>query len=160
MARLCRSARDERSLPLTDAIAGTLNLLPPSVVGGMLKHVDFVASDVPGFTFPVFLAGAPLRRYAAFGPTIGTAVNLTLLSYRGTCCIGVTIDAAAVPDADLFAECLREGFEEVLDLAGDHATVRRPFRDAGRAEGPAPAPDSVAPPLDAGPVVRERAWSV
>ena len=52
MSRLCRAARDERSLRFTGAIAGTLNLLPPGVVGGMLKHIDFVASDIPGFPFP------------------------------------------------------------------------------------------------------------
>ena len=128
MERRCRSARDERSLPYTDAIAGTLNLLPSGVVGGMLKHVDFVASDVPGFPFPVYLAGAALERYVAFGPTIGTAVNLTLLSYNGTCCVGVTIDNAAVPDPEVLVECLREGFEEVLDLAGDHEAVRLPLQ--------------------------------
>ena len=54
----CRTAREEPALAYTNAIAGALNLLPPTVVGGMLKHVDFVASNVPGFTFPVYLAGA------------------------------------------------------------------------------------------------------
>jgi WS/DGAT/MGAT family acyltransferase len=129
MERLCRGARDERSLPHTDAIAGTLNLLPPSVVGGMLKHVDFVASDVPGFTFPVYLAGARVGRYTAFGPTIGTAANLTLLSYDGSCCIGVTIDEASIADPDVFAECLCEGFDEVLALGGEHTPARLPLRD-------------------------------
>jgi diacylglycerol O-acyltransferase / wax synthase len=127
MERRCRAARDERSLPYTEMIAGALNLLPAGVVGGMLKHVDFVASDVPGFPFPVYLAGARLERYVAFGPTIGTAVNLTLLSYRGTCCVGVTIDAAAVPDPDLLLECLRDGFEEVLELGGAHDAARLPM---------------------------------
>ena len=130
MGRLCRAAQAERSLPYTDAIAGTLNLLPPAVVGGMLKHVDFVASDVPGFTFPVYLAGARLSRYSAFGPTIGTSVNLTLISYEGVCTVGMTIDAAAVPDPGVLAECVREGFEEVLALAGAHGPVRLPLRDA------------------------------
>ncbi|HUK64692.1 MAG TPA: wax ester/triacylglycerol synthase domain-containing protein, partial [Dongiaceae bacterium] len=49
MGRLCRAARDERSLRYTGAIAGTLNLLPSAVIGGMLKHIDFLASDIPGF---------------------------------------------------------------------------------------------------------------
>ncbi len=122
--RLCKAARGERSLPLTDAIAGVLNFLPRGTVGSMLKHVDFLASDVPGFTFPVYLAGARLERYVAFGPTIGSSANLTLLSYDGTCAIGVTIDTAAVPDTDVLADCLREGFEEVLALAGGHDSVR------------------------------------
>jgi diacylglycerol O-acyltransferase len=129
MGRLCRSAREERSLPLTNAIAGALNLLPQGAVGSMLKHVDFVASDVPGFTFPVYLAGARLERYVAFGPTIGASVNLTLLSYDGTCYVGVTIDTAAVPDHEVFADCLREGFDEVLALAGDHEPARLPLRE-------------------------------
>jgi hypothetical protein len=127
MNRLCRTARDERSLPLTNVIAGALNLLPRGTVGSMLKHVDFVASDVPGFSFPVHLAGARLERYVAFGPTIGSAINLTLMSYNGTCCIGVTMDTAAVPDALVLVECLRAAFEEVLALAGDHGPVQVPM---------------------------------
>ncbi|MFI5042043.1 MAG: WS/DGAT domain-containing protein, partial [Acidimicrobiales bacterium] len=133
MEDACRTAREERSLPLTNAIAGALNLLPQAAVGAMLKHVDFVASDVPGFTFPVHLAGARLERYVAFGPTIGSSVNFTLLSYDGTCCVGINIDAAAVPDHDVLMECLREGFEEVLTLAGSHDPVRLPMRETAAA---------------------------
>jgi WS/DGAT/MGAT family acyltransferase len=129
MSRRCRTAREERSLPYTDAIAASLNLLPPGVVGSILKHVDFVASDVPGFAFPVYLAGARVEGYAAFGPTAGSSVNLTLLSYAGTCCVGVTIDTAAVPDPEVLAGCLKEGFEEVLLLGGPHEPVRLPLLD-------------------------------
>jgi WS/DGAT/MGAT family acyltransferase len=127
ISRRCRSAREERSLPYTDAIAASLNLLPAGVVGGILKHVDFVASDVPGFAFPVYLAGARVEGYTAFGPTAGSSVNLTLLSYAGTCCVGMTIDTAAVPDPEVLAGCLREGFEEVLVLGGRHERVRLPL---------------------------------
>ena len=67
----------------------------------MLKHVDFLASNVPGIGFPVYLAGARMTRYVPFGPTIGAAVNITLLSYDGTCEIGVTVDTAAVPDIEV-----------------------------------------------------------
>jgi diacylglycerol O-acyltransferase / wax synthase len=129
IGRLCRTARHERSLQLTDAIAATLNLLPRAVVGGMLKHVDFVASDVAGFTFPVYLAGARIERNVAFGPTTGTAANFTLLSHDGTCCVGINIDTAAVPDPDVLVECMREGFEEILVMAGRHDRVRLPLDD-------------------------------
>ena len=128
MGRLCRAAREERSLPLTNAIAGALNLFPAGVVGSMLKHVDFLASDVPGFTASVYLVGARVERYVAFGPTTGSSVNLTMLSYDGTCGVGITIDSAAVPDHDLLTECFRDGFEEVLALAAEHTPVRVPTR--------------------------------
>ena len=131
MDERCRAAREERSLPFTNAIAATLNLLPPGVVGSILKHVDFLASDVPGFPFPVYLAGARVERYVAFGPTTGSSVNTTLLSYAGTCCVGMTIDTAAVPDPAVLAECMRDGFEEVLLLGGAHEAVRLPQVDDG-----------------------------
>ena len=44
---LCKAAQLERSLPLTNAIAGPLNLMPSGVVGSMLKHVDFWRATSP-----------------------------------------------------------------------------------------------------------------
>ena len=46
----CESVKADRSLRFTNAIAGTLNLLPRSVIGEMLKHIDFLASNVPGIS--------------------------------------------------------------------------------------------------------------
>ncbi len=112
-----RRARKEPSLPYTDAIAGALNLLPANVVGSILRNVDFVASDVPGFTQRVYLAGAAVERYVAFGPTTGTAANVTMLSYAGECHVGVNIDTAAVPDPEVLVDCLRQGFDEIRGLA-------------------------------------------
>lgn len=39
-----------------------------------------------------------------------------MVSHNGTCCIGVNLDLAAVTNPELFAECLRAGFDEVLAL--------------------------------------------
>lgn len=126
--------RREPAVPLSQAIAGVLNLLPSPVIGGMLKHVDFLASNVPGSPVPLYVAGAEVHRYYAFGPTIGAAINVTLMSYAGTCCIGVNVDTGAVPDLDRMLECLAEGFEEVLAAADGGEQVVRPL---GRPEEPA-----------------------
>jgi len=112
----CRAARTERSLAFTEAIAGALNFVPTAFVGSMLKHVDFLASDVTGFPDPIFLCGARVTDYSAFGPTIGAALNATLFSYNGSCCIGLTVDTTAVPDHELLVECLAEGFTEVIAM--------------------------------------------
>jgi diacylglycerol O-acyltransferase len=127
--RVCKAQRGEPALSYSDAIAGLLNLLPGPVVGGMLKHVDFLASNVPGLDRSVWLAGAKMEGFFAFGPTLGSSANITLMSYRDQCCIGVNVDTGAVRDPDLFVECLAEGFEEVLELGGKHEPVRFVVRD-------------------------------
>lgn len=115
----CRAdkVRHERSLPYTQAIAGMLNLMPRWYIGSILRHVDFLASDVPGIPVPVYLGGAKVNRQYAFGPTIGAAVNVTLLTYANTCYFGINVDTGAIPDYDVFHACLVEGFDEVLALA-------------------------------------------
>ena len=107
----------EKSLAYTQPIAGVLNLMPRWYVSSALRSVDFVASDVPGFPMPVFLAGAAVRMQYAFSPTIGAAVNVTLLSYVDSCALGINVDTGAIPDFDLFYDCLVAGFDDVLALA-------------------------------------------
>jgi hypothetical protein len=109
--------RDEKSLAYTQLIAGVLNLAPRWYVGSTLKHVDFVASDVPGFPTPVYLAGASVQKQYAFSPTIGAALNVTLLSYVDVCALGINVDTGAIPDFDVFYDCLVGGFDDVLALA-------------------------------------------
>jgi diacylglycerol O-acyltransferase len=109
---------------VTDAVAAGLNLLPPSYLGGILKHVDFLASNVPGIDAAIYLAGTEVMGWFPFGPTIGASVNVTLLSYRKTCWVGVTIDTDAVTDPDVLVECLREGFAEIAAVAVTTASAK------------------------------------
>jgi hypothetical protein len=109
--------RNERSTPYIQIIAGAMNLMPRSYIGAVLRKVDFLASDVPGVPVPVYLAGAKVKVQYAFGPTIGSAVNVTLLTYVDTCALGIDVDTGAIPDFEAFNACLVEGFDEVLALA-------------------------------------------
>jgi WS/DGAT/MGAT family acyltransferase len=121
MGRLSRWIRDEPAVALTDALAGILNLLPTTVTtavfGAMLKGADLVTSNVPGAPIPLYVGGARVERMYAFAPLAGAALNVTLLSHCGTCCIGVNVDAVAIPDLESFLRCLQESFDEVLALA-------------------------------------------
>ncbi|MDV6312304.1 wax ester/triacylglycerol synthase domain-containing protein [Gordonia amicalis] len=108
--------RNERSLPYTQLIAGAMNLMPRWYIGSVLRHVDFLCSDVPGIPVPVYVGGARLRAQYAFGPTIGAAVNVTLLTYVDTCELGIDVDTGAIEDVDIFHACLADGFDEVLAL--------------------------------------------
>ena len=127
--------RRERSLPYTQAIAGALNLMPRWYIGSILRHVDFLASNVGSIGAPESIGGALVRSAYAFGPTIGAAVNITLVTYADTCYLGIDIDSGAIPDHDVFRECLIQGFDEVLALAGT---------------GSRPSPDRIHPALERG----------
>jgi hypothetical protein len=111
------NARQEKALAYTQLIAGALNAMPRAYVSSALRHVDFVASDVPGFTEPLYFAGVAVRMPFAFSPTIGAAVNVTLLSYVDTCSLGINVDTGAIRDLDVFYDCLAAGFDDVLALA-------------------------------------------
>jgi len=110
------NVRDEKSLPYTQWIAGALNMMPRWYIGSILRNVDFLCSDVPGIPVPVFLGGARVVTQYGFGPTIGSAVNVTLLTYVDVCTLGVDMDTAAIPDYDVFMDSLVDGFDEVLAL--------------------------------------------
>lgn len=133
LGQICRDWRQEPALPLTETLAAVFNRLPAwfttGFFGAMLKHVDFVASDVPGIPVPIYTAGARVERFFALGPLSGAALNVTLISYRNMACIGITSDTGAVPDHERLAACFRAGFAEVVG-GGDEVHL-------GTLDGPA-----------------------
>jgi len=120
-----KALRHEPAIGWSEAIAGALNLLPTAVAAGMLKHVDVLASNVPGFDQAVYLGGARLDGFYAFGPTMGASANVTLMSYRKKCFIGITTDTGAIADDEFFAECIEAGFAELLAIGQNGETPRR-----------------------------------
>jgi WS/DGAT/MGAT family acyltransferase len=136
--RVIEAARREPSLPVTGVIAGAINMLPVGYVGGILKHVDFLASNVAGPPVPVYLAGGKVTGLFTFGPTIGASFNTTLLSYVGICHIGVNIDTAAAPDPDVLLACLQESLTEVTALSAAGPVPAQPAGDPADPAGRAP----------------------
>jgi hypothetical protein len=84
------------------------------VLGGMMKGVDVLASNVPGPNFPLYVAGVKVVRFHAFGPPAGAALNITLFSYDGQVNLGITTDEAAVTDREVFLRCLDDAIEDML----------------------------------------------
>lgn len=116
-----RQQRNEPALPLVDEISSFLNRFPApisaQVFGSMLKGVDFVTSNVPGPQFDTFASGGLIEEIYGFGPLSGSAANITLFSYRGSCGIGINTDQSAVPDPESLRECVARGLRQVLDVA-------------------------------------------
>ena len=115
------TARDEPANSLVEPLSNILFRLPATVVtevfGGMMKGLDFQASNVPGSPFPLYLLGHQVRSIVPFGPLAGAAANITLLSYENDLNIGVTVDPAAIADPERFTQMLRDSYAELLDLA-------------------------------------------
>lgn len=120
--RFVAAARTEPALGFVDLIAPVLSMLPGRVLTGIAAQLtaanDLQASNLGGVDRTLYLAGAKVSRLYVVGPRPGVAAMVTMLSYEGTCCVGVNFDPDVITDVPVFSGCLREGFEEVLDLAG------------------------------------------
>lgn len=116
------SRREEAAIDVMGAVAPLLSLLPDVALEAMSSAVissDVQASNVPVFPGETYVAGAKVLRQYGIGPLPGVALMVVLVSRGGFATITARYDCAAIADPQLFAQCLREGFDEVLALSGD-----------------------------------------
>ncbi|OBG75653.1 MULTISPECIES: wax ester/triacylglycerol synthase family O-acyltransferase [unclassified Mycobacterium] len=116
--------RDEPAMNIVGSLAPVLSVLPTAVLEGITGSVigsDVQASNVPVFPGDTYIAGAKVLRQYGIGPLPGVAMMVVLISRGGWCTVTVRYDRAAVRNEPLFAQCLLEGFDEILALAGDAA---------------------------------------
>ena len=114
--------RDEAAMNIIGSMAPVLSVLPSAVLEGITGSVvgsDVQASNVPVYPGDTYIAGAKVLRQYGIGPLPGVAMMVVLISRGGWCTITVRYDRAAVQKEALFAQCLLEGFDEILALAGD-----------------------------------------
>ena len=101
-----------------NALAGVTAALPTSLLVRIARQqtetVDFSTSNVRGSAVPLFLAGARVDANYPIGPTVGTAFNLTCLSYGGSLDMGLNIDVAAVEHPVLLRNLMEESFDELV----------------------------------------------
>ncbi|SUE32818.1 wax ester/triacylglycerol synthase domain-containing protein [Mycolicibacterium gilvum] len=132
-----RSKRDERALDVVGAIAPLVSLLPDSVLetmAGSIVNSDVQASNVPVYAGDTFIAGAKVLRQYGLGPLPGVAMMVVLISRSGYCTISTRYDRASITDPGLLAQCLLDGFDEVLALGGDGRAVPATFSRVGAQE--------------------------
>jgi diacylglycerol O-acyltransferase len=131
--------REERAINVVSMIAPAASIMPDTVLelmSGSIVNSDVQASNVPVFAGDTFIAGAKILRQYGIGPLPGVAMMAVLLSRAGYCTITTRYDRAAVTEPDLFARCLRDGFDEVLALGGDGRAVPASFTDVDAEPGP------------------------
>lgn len=114
--------REEPAMDMIGSIAPVLSILPTGLLEMMTGSViasDVQASNVPVYPGDTYIAGAKVLRQYGLGPLPGVAMMVVLISRGGICTITVRYDRAAVAHEKLFAQCLLDGFDEILALAGE-----------------------------------------
>jgi WS/DGAT/MGAT family acyltransferase len=119
-ARLA-AVRTDPAVGVMEALAGVAPAVPGPILRRAARHqlttVDFATSNVPGTPEAVYLAGAKVEASWPLGPLVGSALNVTLLSYAGQLAVGLVSDRAAVRDPDLLASAVGEALDELLAWA-------------------------------------------
>jgi diacylglycerol O-acyltransferase / wax synthase len=77
-----------------------------------------IITNVPGSPELLHFAGAPMRRYDAWGPVWdGLGIIHPVTSYCGQVTVSFDADRDQLPDPGLYSECLQRSFEELRAAA-------------------------------------------
>ena len=117
---------------MADPLADVSWFVPVPVLAQAARASDLTTSNVPGPPIPLYLAGAKMVAAFPLVATIGAAVNVTMVTYDGAACIGVSTDDRSVIDPAELIDDLRWGFEQVTGEGvepADRYAARQPKGD-------------------------------
>jgi len=113
-----RKAEVSQGAGLLGALAGAVNLLPHTVVARLARAqamgIDFATSNVRAAPIPVYIAGGEVLALYPLGPVVGTAWNVTMMSYCRTLFLGVHLDPVAVAEPDRLMACLADAYRRII----------------------------------------------
>lgn len=80
---------------------------------------QIVITNVPGPQEPVYMAGERVSEvYPCIPLSDHRAVSIGVTSYNGTVFYGIVADRAAIPDADVLAQCIDDALVEMVETVG------------------------------------------
>jgi len=96
-------------------------------VGQRAPLASCTITNVPGPAIPLYLNGARMTYFSAIMPiSDGMGLVFAVTSYDGKIIISPTSCREQIPDPEFFALCIRESFQEYLELADRSARARKP----------------------------------
>lgn len=101
-------------------LAMSARLLAGSALGLGQRHplASCTITNVPGPAVPLYLNGARMTYFSAIMPiSDGMGLVFSVTSYDGKIFISPTSCREQIPDPEYFALCIRESFQEYLELA-------------------------------------------
>ena len=111
------NVRSEPAIDAADVLAALTAGVPTAALVGLFRAqtrtIDFATSNLRGSPVDLYLGGGRIEASYPMGPRAGVPVNVTMMSYRGELHLGIHSDPAAIVDAELVLDCLRESFAEL-----------------------------------------------
>jgi WS/DGAT/MGAT family acyltransferase len=105
-------------IPSTMAALATRLYTEMGLAETLAPAFNCVIMNVPGPQFPLYSADARLVTQFGLGPIFdGMGLILPVFSYCGQITISVNSCREMMPDPELFAECLRQSFDELLSAS-------------------------------------------
>ena len=124
-----RAAMEEGGNPLA-TVAGLAAALPTSAITRVARdsarRVDIATSNFRAAPFTVYISGARIVENYTLGPVMGTAGNITLMSYDGSLDIGMVFDPAAVAHPGELRDDIAAAFHDLLAEAPASDPPTRP----------------------------------
>ncbi|MCW2786651.1 MAG: hypothetical protein JWP74_3168 [Marmoricola sp.] len=118
---LVASAREEPAIGFLDHLSPILTKLPNAAIielsASLTSASDVQVSNIRGLAAPVELAGVRVLRTFPLGPRPGVALMVAMITYDGTCCLGLNVDPDVFVDLEVLEQAMAEGFAEVVAVA-------------------------------------------
>lgn len=110
------------TLALVTRLLGRSALAP----GGQAAPASCTVAHVPGPTVPLYLNGARMTYFSAIMPIAdGSGLVFAVTRYDGRIVVSPTSCRELMPDPQVFAQCVRDSFQEYLALATSVGIARR-----------------------------------
>jgi len=132
-----RASKDEHAIFGGDTLQQWAELVDPNLLtwatdlyansGVADRHrpaINVMISNLPGPSFPLYLAGAELERAYPMGQIIeGIGLNITMMSYRTSVDFGFMAAANLLPDVGDLAAAVEPALTELRKAADEHGTA-------------------------------------
>lgn len=115
------TVKQEPALAAAGSLAGLFSSLPTAVLVALTRSqtrtIDFATSNLRGSPVDLYIGGARIAANYPMGPRTGCALNVSLMTYRGSLDLGINLDPVAISDPPALMGCLEDSFAALLEFA-------------------------------------------